>query len=396
MGSFWSSNSPHFLDGLNMIKIKHIRKKILLTILLGASLHSGVLGNPVDFSWGKGIALGDVHRGFNSGSWLTSWDLLVAKSWGSRVSLARLQLVGSQFSPILDSHGEWTFTESSWAKIDTFLSRARENNIQVLIDLHRKRDYFPRSHSAEDWGSPQNRAKLCSIWRSIALRYGQNRGVIAGYDILNEPAPPNNASGYEMWNQTLAEVSAAIRQIDTYHTIIVESAGFGSAHCFNYLVPTDDNNTVYSFHLYTPHEFSEQGTRKEWPFGRDLVSGYTYPGIIPLGWDTKVDTLVDSDYISARLEPIRQFQDRYNKRIYVGEFGCIRWTPTAPGAAHNSTYYWLRDVLDLIEAEGWDWTQHSFRESANGAYAIEHSSDRADNARYPDTDLLQLFKNYWD
>jgi len=152
MGSFWSSNSPHFLDGLNMIKIKHIRKKILLTILLGASLHSGVLGNPVDFSWGKGIALGDVHRGFNSGSWLTSWDLLVAKSWGSRVSLARLQLVGSQFSPILDSHGEWTFTESSWAKIDTFLSRARENNIQVLIDLHRKRDYFPRSHSAEDWG----------------------------------------------------------------------------------------------------------------------------------------------------------------------------------------------------------------------------------------------------
>ncbi|MDQ8196175.1 cellulase family glycosylhydrolase [Coraliomargarita sp. SDUM461004] len=369
------------------------RLNVVLVLLLTFNC---TFGKPTSFSWGEGLKATEVHRGTNSGTWLSSWDLSVLKGWGEKITLVRLQLVGDQFNPILDATGEWTFTDESWSSIDTFLSRARDNNIHVIIDVHRQFDYFPRAHSADDWGSQENREKLCSIWRSIARRYVDSRGVIAGFDILNEPCPPDTASGYEMWNQTASEVTQAIREIDNYHTIIVESAGYGSARCFEYLVPTGDRNTVYSFHIYDPHEFSEQGTRMQWPFGRDGVSGYEYPGVIPLGWDTKVDTTVDAAYISSKLEPVRQFQDKYNARIYVGEFGCIRWTPTAPGEVYNSTYFWFKDVLDLIEAESWDWTYHAYRLSENGAYAIEHGTDRAVNLRDPKSDLLKLFSKYWN
>ncbi|WP_308986610.1 glycoside hydrolase family 5 protein [Thalassobacterium sedimentorum] len=368
---------------------------LFFVVLLLFSTHSCIVANPTFLSWGERVGA-TPHRGVNTGSWLSSWDMSVVKSWGSDVTLIRLQLMGDHFIPILDPYGQWTFPNEGWLALDAFLNNARSHGLKVVIDMHQTRDYFPRRHSAEDWGSQQNRDKLCSIWTTIAKRYRYSRGVIAGFDILNEPCPPDNLSGYDMWNQTALEVTNAIRRFDDYHTIIVESAGYGSARCFDYLVPTGDNNTVYSFHLYDPHEFSEQGTRVEWPFGDDGVSGYVYPGIIPLGWFTKVDTLVDSAYISNKLEPVRQFQDDYNARIYVGEFGCIRWTPTAAGEVYNSTSIWFEDVLNLIEAEGWDWTHHAYRLSANGAYSIEHSSDPTDNSRYPNSDNLQLFKLYWD
>ncbi|MDQ8196176.1 cellulase family glycosylhydrolase, partial [Coraliomargarita sp. SDUM461004] len=370
-------------------------KYLLIALVPFLPLRNSALANSDDFSWEISLVGAKVHRGVNSGSWLGEWDFTNLNTWGNRISLLRLQLLGDQFEPILNSEGEWTFSDLGWEILDALLANARKKSIKVLIDMHRTRDFYERNHSAADWGSQENRDKLSSIWRSIAKRYRNHRGVIAGYDILNEPCPPNNIEGYDMWNQTFAEVTAAIREYDTYHTIIVESAGFASATTFDFLVPTDDENTIYSFHFYDPHEFSEQGTRDEWPFGDDGVSGYVYPGVVPLGWSTKVDTLVDKAYLSSQLEPVRRFQATHGCRIYVGEFGSVRWAPTKAGEVHSSSYFWLRDALDLFEAEGWDWTQHSYRLGAPYTYGIEHSTDREDISRDPDSNFLKLFANYW-
>jgi len=43
--------------------------------------------------------------------------------------------------------------------------------------------------------------------------------------------------------------------------------------------------------------------------------------------------------------------------MYIGEFSAIRWAPD------GSAYRYLKDLIDVFEAHGWDWSYHAFRES---------------------------------
>jgi hypothetical protein len=56
------------------------------------------------------------------------------------------------------------------------------------------------------------------------------------------------------------------------------------------------------------------------------------------------------------LAPADAFQATWGVPIYIGEFSAVRWAP-APDAAR-----WLLDVINLLEARGWSWSYHAFRE----------------------------------
>ena len=63
------------------------------------------------------------------------------------------------------------------------------------------------------------------------------------------------------------------------------------------------------------------------------------------------------------------FQRAYRVPIYIGEFSAIRWAPD------DSAFRYLRDVIDILESHGWDWTYHAFREWHG--WSVEHGEDRA-------------------
>jgi hypothetical protein len=91
---------------------------------------------------------------------------------------------------------------------------------------------------------------------------------------------------------------------------------------------------------------------------------YNYPGEIEgKRWDKAV--------LEQALSPAIEFQKRYNVHIYIGEFSAIRWAPGGSAARY------LSDVIDILEAHGWDWSYHAFREW-NG-WSVEHGSDPQDN-----------------
>ena len=74
--------------------------------------------------------------------------------------------------------------------------------------------------------------------------------------------------------------------------------------------------------------------------------------------------------LEAALQPVIDFQRAHNVHIYIGEFSAIRW---APG---DSACRYLRDVIEIFEEHGWDWSYHAFREW-NG-WSVEHGPDRND------------------
>jgi len=132
-------------------------------------------------------------------------------------------------------------------------------------------------------------------------------------------------------------------------------------------------NVVYSVHMYLPHEFTHQGV-----FGPSAP--VVYPGEIGgKKWDKAA--------LREALQPAIDFQKAYNVHIYVGEFSAIRWAPD------QSAYRYLRDLIEVMEDLGWDWTYHAFREW--DGWSVEHTENRDDHARAATPTLREQLLRGW-
>ena len=67
----------------------------------------------------------------------------------------------------------------------------------------------------------------------------------------------------------------------------------------------------------------------------------------------------------------------------------IRWAP------ENSAYNYLRDIIDIFEEYGWDWSYHAFREW-NG-WSVEYTEDKNNNAPAPEpTNREILLRSFFE
>lgn len=160
--------------------------------------------------------------------------------------------------------GQDTWKEEGFAEIDALLSWTRANGMHLILDLHAApggqgsdlaiSDRDPTKPSL--WDSAENRRKTVALWRRLAERYADEPGIGA-YDILNEPNWDFEKAGgghgcEETTNAPLrrlmTEITAAIREVDQRHIIVVEGNCWGN----NYrgVTPLWDDNTVISFHKY--------------------------------------------------------------------------------------------------------------------------------------------------
>ncbi len=63
--------------------------------------------------------------------------------------------------------------------------------------------------------------------------------------------------------------------------------------------------------------------------------------------------------------------------------------------ADNSAYRYLRDVIDIFETHGWDWTYHAYREW--DGWSVEHGSDRKDRTlSATPTDREKLLRSWYE
>jgi aryl-phospho-beta-D-glucosidase BglC (GH1 family) len=160
--------------------------------------------------------------------------------------------------------GQNTWLTNGFKLTDDLLTWCEAYGLYVVLDMHAApggqgrdqpiSDYNPPTPSL--WENPANRAKLVALWREIATRYA-NRTSIAAYDLINEPNwtfenRPNINGCDDQTNaplrQLLMDITAAIRQVDTNHMIILE--GNCWAGNYNGILPPWDDNLVISFHKY--------------------------------------------------------------------------------------------------------------------------------------------------
>jgi hypothetical protein len=232
-------------------------------------------------------------------------------------------------------------------ELDAFLIDAKKDGLMVVIDLHTPPGGRSSNTSDRIFQEKKYQDMLLTVWNKISRRY-KSKKIIWGYDLVNEPIEGMVSDDLLDWHDLATKVAQTIRHNDPDHAIIVEPAN-GDLNYFESLGPIPVSGVVYSFHIYDPFPYTNQGISKP--------VGLTYPS---KQWN--------KDTLRETLHPIIQFQHDYNVHIYIGEAGVVRW---APGAAQ-----WLSDVLDIFEENGWDWTYHAFREWQG--WSVELSANQKD------------------
>jgi len=193
-------------------------------------------------------------------------DIDSMKRWG--FNSVRLPMHYNLFTLPVDKEltaGQNTWLDKGFAMTDSLLTWCKANHVYLILDLHAAPGGQGNDLNISDrdsskpslWESEANQQKTIALWKKIAGRY-KNESWIAGYDILNEPNwgftdPVNDRNGIKEpvnapLKKLLKDITAAIREVDKNHIIIIEGNGWGNN--YNGILPVWDNNMVLSFHKY--------------------------------------------------------------------------------------------------------------------------------------------------
>jgi hypothetical protein len=160
--------------------------------------------------------------------------------------------------------GTQTWLEEGFRLTDSLVKWCTAHHMYVILDLHaapggQGKDYAicdgnPAKPSL--WESAANRQKTVALWRKLAERYA-NEPYVGGYDIINEPNWSFTSGGNQNGcsensnaplRQLMIDITAAIRQVDAVHMIIIEGNCWGNN--YNGILPPWDGNMALSFHKY--------------------------------------------------------------------------------------------------------------------------------------------------
>ena len=284
---------------------------------------------------------------------------VLGQDW--KANLIRFQLIRSGRVGQTTTPGQYdAWLEGELKRLDAVLPLCEKYGLLVVVNLHSPPGGKATvgGYLGSDGGlfsDRQVQEKFVEVWRRIATRY-KDAKAIWGYDLANEPVEEESEDDCDDWQALSERAARAIRAIDPERAIILEPSQWGSPEGLAELVPIPVSNVVYSVHMYLPHAFTHQGVFGPGP-------AYRYPGLINgREWDKA--------QLEKALQPAIAFQERYHVHLYIGEFSAIRWAPD------NSAARYLRDLIDIFEAYGWDWSYHAFREWSG--WSVEHGSDRQD------------------
>jgi endoglucanase len=325
----------------------------------------------------------------------------------------------------LPMHYQLYDTDKGFAMTDSLVAWCKADHIYLILDLHAAPGGQGNDLNIADrdgskpalWDSPADQQKTVALWKKLAQRY-KDEPTIGGYDILNEPNfgfddkehDPHGTQ--EKTNAPLKklmqEITAAIREVDTKHIIIIEGNAWGNN--YNGVLPPWDKNMVLSFHKY-------------WNFNDlhsiqhilDLRKQYNVP--VWLGetgensnvWFTEAVRLLESNNIGWSWWPLKKMG--INNPLEIPSNANYQqiinyWSGKGPQPSADDAYKGImqlandaktennivhRDVIDAMFRQPWHATAIPFKNNSIRDGAIIQAADYdlgANGIAYFDTDTL--------
>lgn len=276
---------------------------------------------------GRGINLGNALEAPNEGD----WGIVLQDEWFGIIADAGFNSVRIpvRWSAHAQETAPYTIDAAFLARVDWAVSKALENNLAVMLNIHHYEEIFAEPAAQKE--------RYKAIWAQLAEHYAEHPTTVM-WELLNEPHDNLTA---ELWNTLAAETVAMIRQIDTVHTLVIGTAEWGGVYGLDKLQLPDDDNLIVTVHYYEPFHFTHQGA--EWVDGADAWLGTTWLG-----------TSAEKSAVTEALSKAAAFSAANNVPLHIGEFGAYSKADMASRAR------WTSFVTRSAEALGLSWAYWEF------------------------------------
>ena len=292
------------------------------------------------------------ERGMGIGGWLTNYkrfnvlpaerrmditvgDLEHFDSYITEEDVAYIASLGMDhirlgFDQIVVEESPYVYRERILDKIEEFLGWCRTYGLNTVLNLHKSiGNYCDIREERQLLEDVELQDRFIALWVTLEKRYAAYPAV--AFELLNELRDVET----EPWNRLTERTLSALRAIHPTRPVVIGSTRWNSPSTLGELRVYDDPCVIYTFHMYSPHEFTHQrGVLQENQcyYNRDMpypadIERYRHYAATVLGKEGLYDGFerMDARYLAHRMEGAARFlREHPDKILWCGEFGTIR------------------------------------------------------------------------
>ncbi len=256
------------------------------------------------------------------------------------------------FDQIVVEESPYSYRGNIVAILKNFVEWCKKYNLRPILNMHKAiGNYCDILEEKGLMKDDELQKRFIALWEMLEKEFSNDTWVI--FELLNEVVN----SDADSWNSLASRTIDAIRNLNKERLLIVGGIEWNNPPGLDYVKVYDDENIVYTFHCYAPHEFTHQqgvlqseqlSYNRKMPYPTDDIERYRdYHRFFGKN-DVYADIdRMDIEYLKKYLEPAKRFIERHpDKVLWCGEFGTIR---------HCNIKYrenWMRDMITILKE--WD------------------------------------------
>lgn len=288
------------------------------------------------------ITIGDMEH---FASYITEKDIEYIASLG-------MDHVRLGFDQIVVEEAPYVYRKEIIDILHNFVGWCEKYKLRPVLNMHKAIGNY--CDILEDKGLMQDEElqnRFRAIWLKLEEEFSDNTEVV--FELLNEVV---NATAEE-WNFVAEKTIEAIRKVNKNRLIIIGGIDWNNPPGLEKIKIFDDENVIYTFHCYAPHEFThQQGVlmsfplfyNRKMPYPTDDIERYKeYYRVNGCEEPYKDMKRMDIDFLRQYMQPVKDFIEKNpDKLLWCGEFGTIR---------HCNIKYrenWMRDMITILKE--WD------------------------------------------
>ena len=315
-----------------------------------------------------------LRRGMGIGGWLTNYkrfnvlpreyrlkitagDMEHFESYITEQDIAYIASLGMDhirlgFDQIVLEEAPYIYRETILRILQNFVDWCRKYSLRPVLNMHKAvGNYCDIPEECNLMQDPALQDRFVAVWVMLEDVFANAPDVV--FELLNEVAQ----ASAEDWNPVAERTIRAIREKNRDRLIVVGGVEWNNPCGLDRVKLYDDENVIYTFHCYAPHEFTHQqgvlqwaplyyNRKMAWPSDdieryRDYFRLHEQPD--PYEGMTRMDIA----FLRQYMEPAKRFTENHpDKVLWCGEFGTIR---------HCNIRYrenWMRDMITILKE--WD------------------------------------------
>jgi len=157
------------------------------------------------------------------------------------------------FDQIVIEEKPGVYRERIWKLFDDFIGWCEDAGVNIVLNMHKAiGNYCDISEPVSLLDSPGLQERFLAVWVAFEQRYHDKPEI--AFELLNEVRDVDSA----LWNGLAGRTIAALRALNPTRKIIIGSTCGNTCANLKDLTLYDDDNIIYTWHFYSPFEFTHQ------------------------------------------------------------------------------------------------------------------------------------------